>query len=100
MRNLSTISSRIHINSATDTTRNTTRKLKAFQAMVQGDVCRIHQFCPRFGFDHIAVDTDVSQAIKHNHKARNPPISDNDIGGIAKDHPRNFLFVGKVYNAF
>ena len=100
MSNLSSIGSRIHKDSTTNTAWNATSKLKTFQTMIQGYMSRFDEFCPCFCFDHITIYTDISQAIKHNNKTRNAPISDNNIRRIPQDHPWNLFLVCKLDDAF
>ena len=100
MRDLSPIGSSIHKDSTTDTAWNATGKFKAFQTMVQGHMSGVDEFSSCFCFDYITIHTDVTQAIKHNDKSRNAPITYNDIGRIAQDHPWDLLLVGKLDDAF
>ena len=99
MGNLATIGTRIHKDSTTNAPWNATSKLKASQTMTKGNASCFNQVGTSFCFNGIAINGNVIELVTQDDKSTNPTITNNDVAGIAKDHPRNIFLIGKFNNA-
>ena len=98
MCNLATIGTRIHKDSTTNTTWNSRRKFKTSQTLEPGHLGCCNQISSRFCFNLITINSDTIKLVKHNHKTSDTTVTNNQITGITKHHPRNVVLVCKFDN--
>ncbi|CAG5939336.1 Uncharacterised protein [Streptococcus pneumoniae] len=97
--NLATIGTRIHKDSTTNAPWNATSKLKTRQTMTKRNASCFNQVGPCFSFDGIAINGNVIELVTQDDKSTNPTITNDDIAGIAKNHPRDIFLIGKFNKA-
>ena len=98
MSNFTTIGTSIHKDGTTNTTWNPRCKFKACQALETSHLGCRNQIRSRFSFNLITIHCDTIKPVKHNHKTSDTTVTDNQITGITKHHPRNVMFISKFDN--
>ena len=98
MGNLATIGTSIHKDSTTNTTWNPRSKFKTGQTLETSHLGCRNQVSSRFSFNLITINCDTIKSVKHNHKTSDTTVTDNQITGITKHHPRNVMLISKFDN--
>ena len=99
MGDFTPIGTSVHKDRSTDTAWNARSKFKACQRMKESNPCRFNQIGPCFCLHGVARNRHRIELVHSDDKATDTAIPNNDIAGIAQDHPINPLAIGKLNHA-